>query len=66
MPVICAGGFQTQSVIARAIEGGDCDAVSMARPLLANNDLPLLFAQGLDRAAEALHLLQQVPRELRR
>ena len=50
VPVICAGGFQTQSVIAGAIEGGDCDAVSMARPLLANPDLPLLFAQGLDRA----------------
>ena len=50
VPVICAGGFQTQSVIAEAITDGDCDAVSIARPLLANPDLPLLFAQGLDEA----------------
>jgi 2,4-dienoyl-CoA reductase-like NADH-dependent reductase (Old Yellow Enzyme family) len=50
VPVICAGGFQTQSVIAQAIADGACDAVSIARPLLANPDLPLLFAQGLDEA----------------
>jgi 2,4-dienoyl-CoA reductase-like NADH-dependent reductase (Old Yellow Enzyme family) len=50
IPIICAGGFQTQSVIAEAIENGDCDAVSIGRPLLANPDLPLLFAQGHDRA----------------
>jgi len=24
---LCTGGFQTASVIARAIENGDCDAV---------------------------------------
>ena len=45
-----APGFQTQSVIAQAISDGACDAVSMARPLLANPDLPLFFAQGLDEA----------------
>jgi 2,4-dienoyl-CoA reductase (NADPH2) len=50
IPVICTGGFQTASVIRRAIERGDCDAVSMARPLVANNDLPRMFEQGLDRA----------------
>ena len=50
VPVVCAGGFQTQSVIAAAIADGACDAVSMARPLLANPDLPLLFARGHDRA----------------
>ena len=50
VPVICAGGFQTQSVIGQAITDGDCDAVSIGRPLLANPDLPLLFAQGLDEA----------------
>jgi 2,4-dienoyl-CoA reductase (NADPH2) len=36
VPVICTGGFQTASVIARAITAGDCDAVSIARPLIAN------------------------------
>jgi 2,4-dienoyl-CoA reductase-like NADH-dependent reductase (Old Yellow Enzyme family) len=49
IPVIVTGGFQTASVIRRALEARDCDAVSMARPLVANNDLPKLFAQGLDR-----------------
>lgn len=49
VPVICTGRFQTASIIRRAIERGDCDAVSIARPLVANNDLPKLFAQGYDR-----------------
>ena len=46
VPVLCAGGFQTASVIARAIESGDCDGVTIARPLLANPTLPQLFARG--------------------
>ncbi|MDQ3851156.1 MAG: NADH:flavin oxidoreductase [Actinomycetota bacterium] len=50
VPVICTGGFQTASVIRRALAEGSCDAVSMARPLVANNDLPNMFASGLDRA----------------
>jgi 2,4-dienoyl-CoA reductase (NADPH2) len=50
VPVICTGGFQTASVIRAAIARGDCDAVSMARPLVANNDLVKHFAAGLDRA----------------
>jgi 2,4-dienoyl-CoA reductase-like NADH-dependent reductase (Old Yellow Enzyme family) len=39
IPVICTGGFQTASVIREAIELGHCDAVSMARTLIANHDL---------------------------
>ena len=50
VPVICTGGFQTASVIRKAILDGDCDAVSMARPLVANNDLVKQFAAGKDRA----------------
>jgi 2,4-dienoyl-CoA reductase (NADPH2) len=50
VPVICTGGFQTASVIRKAVADGDCDAVSMARPLVANNDLVLQFAAGRDRA----------------
>jgi 2,4-dienoyl-CoA reductase (NADPH2) len=49
VPVICTGGFQTASVIARAIESGDCDAVSAARPLIANNNLVEIFRSGKDR-----------------
>jgi 2,4-dienoyl-CoA reductase-like NADH-dependent reductase (Old Yellow Enzyme family) len=50
VPVICTGGFQTASIIRNAITGGDCDAVSIARPLVANNDLVNQFAAGRDRA----------------
>jgi 2,4-dienoyl-CoA reductase (NADPH2) len=50
VPVICTGGFQTASVIRKAIADGDCDAVSMARTLVANNDLVKQFAAGKDRA----------------
>jgi 2,4-dienoyl-CoA reductase (NADPH2) len=50
VPVICTGGFQTASVINGAIARGDCDAVSMARPLVANNDLVHQFAAGRDQA----------------
>jgi len=49
IPVLCTGGFQTASVIRRAIEDGSCDAVTIARPLIANNDLVKLFAAGHDR-----------------
>jgi len=50
IPVMVTGGFQTASLIRDAIDRGDCDAVTMARPLLANPDLPKLFAAGKDRA----------------
>ena len=50
VPVICTGGFQTASVIAAALERHDCDAVSIARPLIANNDLVEMFRRGQDRA----------------
>jgi 2,4-dienoyl-CoA reductase (NADPH2) len=48
VPVLCTGGFQTASVIASAIERGDCDGVTIARPLVANPDLVQLFEQGHD------------------
>jgi 2,4-dienoyl-CoA reductase-like NADH-dependent reductase (Old Yellow Enzyme family) len=50
VPVICTGGFQTASVIAAAIQRGDCDVVSIARPLIANNDLVEIFRSGKDKA----------------
>jgi 2,4-dienoyl-CoA reductase (NADPH2) len=54
VPVICTGGFQTGRVIAEAIRRGDCDAVSIARPLIANNDLPHYLERG-----------EEVPEKLR-
>jgi 2,4-dienoyl-CoA reductase (NADPH2) len=51
VPVICTGGFQTASFIRRVIADGSCDAVSIARSLIANNDLVQQFASGLDRPA---------------
>lgn len=50
IPVLVTGGFQTASVIASAIERGDCDGVTIARPLVANPELVRYFEQGLDRA----------------
>ena len=48
IPVICTGGFQQASLINSAIESGYCDAVSMARMLVANNDLVHQFEAGAD------------------
>lgn len=50
VPVLCTGGFQTASFVRAAIERGDCDGVSMARPLVANNDLVKQWTAGHDRA----------------
>jgi tRNA-dihydrouridine synthase len=49
LPVLCTGGFQTASVIRQALTSGDCDGVSIARSLIANNDLVELFRAGHDR-----------------
>jgi 2,4-dienoyl-CoA reductase (NADPH2) len=48
IPVLCTGGFQTASVIREAIRDGRCDAVAIARPLMANPDLVQVFAEGRD------------------
>ena len=49
IPVLCTGGFQTASVIRQAITDRSCDAVTIARPLIANNDLVKIFESGRDR-----------------
>lgn len=46
LPVVANGGFQRRSLVERALTSGSCDLVSMARPLLANPDLPALFREG--------------------
>jgi 2,4-dienoyl-CoA reductase (NADPH2) len=43
VPVICTGGFQHASTIAEIIREKWCDAVSMARALIANRDLPKIL-----------------------
>lgn len=48
IPVIANGGFQRRSDIEDALTSGACDLVSMARPLLANPDLPKLFQAGVE------------------
>ncbi|MGH1419058.1 MAG: NADH:flavin oxidoreductase [Hyphomicrobiaceae bacterium] len=40
IPVLCTGSFQSLKAIKSAISDGSCDAVTMARPLLANPNLP--------------------------
>lgn len=51
LPVMANGGFQNRSEVERALTSGGADLVSMARPLLANPDLPLLFADGVESPA---------------
>jgi 2,4-dienoyl-CoA reductase-like NADH-dependent reductase (Old Yellow Enzyme family) len=46
LPVICTGGFQTAARIRAVLQDGSCDGVSMARPLLANPDLPRMLKAG--------------------
>lgn len=46
IPVICTGGFQTGDGISRVLHSELCDAVAIARPLLANPNLPNLLKQG--------------------
>ena len=49
VPVLVTGGFQTLSVVEGALERGDCDAVTIARSLLANPDLPEFWRAGHER-----------------
>jgi 2,4-dienoyl-CoA reductase-like NADH-dependent reductase (Old Yellow Enzyme family) len=51
IPVLCTGGFQTAAVIREAITQGFCDGVTVARPLIANNDLVNQFKNGMGRPA---------------
>jgi 2,4-dienoyl-CoA reductase-like NADH-dependent reductase (Old Yellow Enzyme family) len=46
IPVLCTGGFQTGSFIREALRQGKCDAVTIARPLIANPDLPRTLERG--------------------
>lgn len=48
VPVINTGGYQDGSVIRRVISEGYTDAVSIARPLVANRDLPHVLRSGKD------------------
>jgi 2,4-dienoyl-CoA reductase (NADPH2) len=48
VPVLCTGGFQDGRLIRKVISEGYVDAVSIARPLIANNDLPQILKQGKD------------------
>ena len=50
IPVLCTGGFQTATVIEQALADGLCHGVTIARPLIANNDLVRTFASGAPRA----------------
>lgn len=52
IPVLCTGGFQRASTIRKLLAEGYFDGVSMARALVANPDLPKLFAKGMDLPAK--------------
>jgi len=48
VPIINTGGYQDAQIIRRVISDGYTDAVSIARPLIANRDLPQVFQSGRD------------------
>jgi len=47
IPVICVGGFVHREAMERAIAGGECDMVSVARALIANPYLYRHLQQGV-------------------
>lgn len=49
LPVISTGGYQSAALVRGALQRGDVDAVSMARALVANNDLPRIWQAGADQ-----------------
>jgi 2,4-dienoyl-CoA reductase (NADPH2) len=51
IPVISTGGYQTASVVRAGIASGAFDGVAIARPLIANPDLPQQWASGRDLPA---------------
>jgi 2,4-dienoyl-CoA reductase (NADPH2) len=48
IPVLNTGGYQRGALIRQVIADGWCDGVAIARPLIANNDLPYILASGRD------------------
>jgi len=48
VPVINTGGYQRGSLIRRGIQEGYFDGVAIARPAIANNDLPKILQSGKD------------------
>lgn len=46
VPVICTGGFQDASFVRDALTAEKIDGVSIARPLIANNDLVKFWQRG--------------------
>lgn len=50
LPVIANGGFQRRATMDGALANGDCDAIAVARELLANPDLIAQFRAGADVA----------------
>jgi 2,4-dienoyl-CoA reductase (NADPH2) len=48
IPVLNTGGFQNGPLIRKGIQEGYFDGVAIARPLIANNDLPKILASGKD------------------
>jgi 2,4-dienoyl-CoA reductase (NADPH2) len=48
IPVLNTGGYQNGALIRKVISENYCDGVTIARPLIANNDLPKILEQGRD------------------
>lgn len=55
VPVLCTGGFQTGGIMRDAITNKMCDAVAIARGLIANNNLPDILATGKNPERPCTH-----------
>lgn len=63
IPVISTGGYQHGSFIRDTLGQKYCDAVSIARALVANNDLPRMIQEGCESSRSAMLVLQPMPGE---
>lgn len=52
IPVLATGGFQNAAYIRKVLADGDCDGVAIGRSLVANPNLPHLFAAGQELPAK--------------
>jgi 2,4-dienoyl-CoA reductase-like NADH-dependent reductase (Old Yellow Enzyme family) len=51
LPLILVGGLRSKSVMARILEEGTADFISLSRPLIREPDLPQRFQEGQDKAS---------------
>jgi 2,4-dienoyl-CoA reductase-like NADH-dependent reductase (Old Yellow Enzyme family) len=62
LPIVLVGGFRSREVMARVLDEGSADFISLSRPLIREPDLPNRLRDGQD-AATCISCSQCWPRE---